>query len=118
MNPFLRASEQLVNRHGIDSTIIAITEGVYDETTLTTTNAEVSHVVKLFKNHIKSSQYSYPNLMGKEITEFYLANNNLVFIPKVRDLVIFDNTTFNIEQVQEHHARGQIVLYTIIASKG
>lgn len=117
MNPFLKAAKDLINRHGTNCAYTVVTEGVYDEQTLSTTNTAVSHAVKMFKNHIKTSQYSYPNLIGKEIAEFYLANDSIGFVPNVRDLITINAILYTVEQVQEHHAVGSVALYTIIASR-
>lgn len=118
MNLFLKAAKDLVNKHGVSSTFTVITEGVYNADTLSTTNTTVNHTVKLFKNHIKTSQYSYPNLIGKEVAEFYLVNDSLAFVPNVRDLIVNSGTTFTVENIQEHSGNGIVVMYTIVASKG
>ena len=118
MNPFLKAAKELVNKHGINSTFTVVTEGVYNADTLSTTNTTANHTVKLFKNHIKTSQYNFPNLVGKEVAEFYLVNDSLAFTPNIRDLIVHSGTTFTVEHIQEHHAQGAVVLYTIVASKG
>ena len=62
MNPFLKAAKELVNKHGVSSTFTVVTEGVYNADTLSTTNTTTNYTVKLFKNHIKTSQYNFPNL--------------------------------------------------------
>jgi hypothetical protein len=118
MNLFLKSTKQLINQHGLLATFTAITEGVYNPNTLSTSNTSTDYAVTVFKNHIKTSQYNYPNLIGKEVAEFYLANDSLTFVPSNRDLVTYSGTVFTIENIQEHHAMGSVALYTIIASKG
>lgn len=118
MNAFLRTAKKLISQHGVDFTYSVVTEGVYDANTLSTVNTTTDYTVKLFKNHIKTSQYSFPNLIGKEVAEFYLVNDGLLFVPSVRDLIVHNATTFTVENIQEHHALGAVVLYTIVASKG
>lgn len=118
MNQFLKAAKDLTKTHGTDGTFSVVTEGVYNDETLTTINTQTDYTVRLFKNHVKTSQYHYPNLVGKEIAEFYLANNSIGFTPNVRDLITYSGQTFTVENIQEHHAQGELVLYLLVASKG
>lgn len=117
MNPFLQASIRQVNRHGIAASIVQVTEGAFNPDTLTATNTETSHNVKLFKNHLKATQYNYPNLVGKDAAEFYLANQNLSFKPSPKDKIVYQTETFTIDSVKENWARGELCLYQIVAVK-
>lgn len=115
MNRFLFTCVRLVNRHGVSSQAIQVQEGVYDPETLSTTNTEVQHTVVLFKNHLKTNQYNYPNLVGKDAAEFYLANNDLSFKPSPQDKIIYGSDTYTIDSVKENWAQGELCLYQLIA---
>ncbi len=115
MNRFLFTCLRLVNRHGIESKVIQVQEGAYDPETLTTTNTEVQRTAVLFKNHLKATQYNYPNLVGKDAAEFYLANNNLGFKPEVKDKIVYGSDTYTIDAIKENWAAGELCLYQLIA---
>jgi hypothetical protein len=115
MNKFLIASRRLVARHGTQCTYTCVTEGLYDPETLSTTNVELSSLHCMFKNHIRISQYNYPNLVGKDAAEFYLVNNALGFKPDVKDKITCAGTVYTVDTVTEHVGYGDVVLYTMLA---
>lgn len=117
MNAFLNACIRLVSRHGMMAGVVQVTEGAYNVETLSTVNTEIVHKVKLFKNHIKSSQYNYPNLIGRDAAEFYLVNDCITFKPSIRDKIQYGTDVYTIDNIQEHHALGVICLYTVVAVK-
>lgn len=117
MSAFIRAANRLINKHGQDCTYFSVTQSVYDVNELKTTNTETSYSVKMFKNHLKVSQYNYPNLVGKEVIEFYLANNSQAFVPKVRDKITCSGIKYTIDSIQQHSALGETVMWCIIAVK-
>ena len=115
MNRFLNAAKKQVSRHGETATFVSITEGAYNPETLSSSNTETSYSVKVFKNHIKTSQYNYPNLIGKEVIEFYLANADLVFIPNVKDKIVYNTITYTVESIHVQVALGATVMYFVVA---
>lgn len=117
MNAFLVAVKKQVNRHGIVAQILKVSEGVYDPETLTTTNTETSYDVKLFKNHLRATQYNFPNLVGKDAAEFYLANTDALIKPEVKDKIVYAGDSFMIESVKENWALGELCLYQIVGVK-
>lgn len=114
-NMHKRAAVQLVNQHGLCSNYTQVTEGEFDVETLTTVNTEKSYKVVLFKNHFKANQYNFPNLVGKDAAEFYLANNNLKFKPVEQDIIEYDSTKFTVVSVNENWANSELCLYRIVA---
>jgi hypothetical protein len=117
MNPFLKASIRGINKHGIAASYIEVAQGVFDPETLGVVNTETTRAVTVFQSSIKVNQYNYPNLVGKEVCMFYLANNSLVFNPKVRDKITYSGSTYTIENLERHTANGEVVLFTFVASK-
>ena len=115
---FLRITINAILRHGSNCSYIAVQEGTYNVETGSVTNTETTYAVRMYKKHINASQYSYPNLVGKDAAMFYLANSSLGFNPAVRDKLVFNGVTYMIDSVQEHAAQGVIVLYRILAVKG
>jgi hypothetical protein len=118
MGAFLRACVRQVNRHGLACSFVQVTEGLFDPETLTTTNTETTFAVKMFKNHLKATQYNYPNLVGKDAAEFYLANYNISFKPTPKDKIVYGTDTYTVDAVKENWASGELCLYQIIAVKG
>lgn len=118
MNPFLNSTKRMIDQNGQSMTYIKVTEGNYNIETGSTVNTDTNYTVKMYKKHIKSTQYNYPNLIGRNAAMFYLTNFELAFIPNIRDKITVNSETFEIESIVEHSARGEIVLYKLIATKG
>ena len=118
MNQFLIATKSFIDTNGISCSYIAVQEGSYNVETGSTTNTETTYTVKMYKKHLKATQYNYPNLVGKDACMFYLTNDNLAFAPAVRDKITFSGVTYTIDSIQEHSALGAVLLYRIIAVKG
>jgi hypothetical protein len=117
-NPFLASTQRMINQHGQSATYIKVSEGSYNIETGSTTNTDTSYTVKMYKKHIKATQYNYPSLIGKTSAIFYLVGDALDFTPAIRDKIVAGNETFEIESIAEHSARGQVILYKLIAVKG
>jgi hypothetical protein len=117
-NPFLNSTTRMIDQHGQSVTYTKVTEGTYNIETGSTTNTDTTYTVKMYKKHIKSNQYNYPNLIGRNAALFYLANQALAFVPETRDKITVNGEVFEVEAIVEHSARGQIVLYKLIAVKG
>jgi hypothetical protein len=118
MSQYLQATKRQIDLHGTTCSYIQTVEGVYNVDTSSITNTETTYSVKMYKKHIKTDQYNYPDLIGREAAIFYLTNYALSFVPKMADVVLFDSERFNIQSIQEHRAAGQIVLYKLVAVKG
>lgn len=112
---FIKATANALDRHGIVGTYKVITEGTYDVNTGSASNTETSYTLKMYKKHIKASQYNYPELIGKDSAMFYILGYNLAFQPQSQDLIIFSGKTYKVDSVQSHMADGVVVLYRIMA---
>lgn len=117
MDVFLNASINAVQRNGTTCTYVKVQTGTYDvETGSTTGSSETSYPdIKMYKRHLKTSQYSYPNLIGKDVGIFYLANSGLSFTPAVKDKIVFNSQTYIVDSFENCMAHGQIVLFKIVA---
>lgn len=119
MNKFLQASKAAINRHGSTCSYIKVQAGTYDVSTGSVTNTETTLSLKAYKKHTKATQFSYPNLIGKDIALFYIAADSFVdFIPDCNDKITYGTGTYTVDSVQEHSALGSVVLYRILAIKG
>jgi hypothetical protein len=118
MSQFLRAAIDAVKRNGISCTYLQVTEGTYDVETGATINTETPFTVIMYKKPIRTSQYSYPHLIGKDVGLFYLANDCLGFTPSVKDKIVWNSITYIIDSFEDHSAHSQVILYKIVASKG
>lgn len=117
-NPFLLSTTRMINSHGQSMVYVVVTEGSYNIELGSITNTSTEYTVKMYKKHIRSNQYNYPDLIGKTAAVFYLANNELTFTPAIRDKIRVDNETFEIESIVEHRAKGELVLYKLVGIKG
>ncbi len=111
---FIKATSAAIDRHGISATYKTVTEGTYNVETSSTTNTETSYTIKMYMKQIRENQFSYPNLVGKEAGLFYILGYNLAFNPSVKDVIVYNGTTYTVDSVQSHSANGQIVLYRVL----
>lgn len=118
MDKYLAIVLRAINQHGKTCTYSVETEGAYNIETSSTTNAETHHSVKMYKKHIRASQYNFPNMIGRDSALFYLANNNLSFVPTATDKITFDGSTYTVDSVTEHAADGLVILYKILTVRG
>lgn len=118
MNYFLQSTVKLINLHGESMTFVSVSESAYNVETGDTTNSDKNYTVTMYKKHIRANQYNYPNLINQDAALFYLANNNLNFIPNIRDKIIVGSKTYIIDSITEHRAFGKIALYKLLAVRG
>jgi hypothetical protein len=118
MDKYLGITLRAINTHGRTCTYTIVTEGTYNIETGSTTNTETTHTIKMYKRHIRASQYNFPNLIGRDSALFYLANNNLTFLPAPKDKITIDGVTYTVDSITEHAADGLVILYKILAVKG
>lgn len=117
MNKYLRAALQQINQHGQVCTYIAVLEGSYNVETGSAVNTESTYSVKMYKKHLRATQYNYPNLVNKDAALFYLVNYNLAFTPAVKDKITLGSDIYTVDSIQSHTAEGAVVLYRIAAVK-
>lgn len=117
-NPFLLSTAKLIKQHGESVTYTQVTEGSYNIETGSTANTSSDHIVTMYKKHLKANQYNFPNLVGITSAIFYLANSGLTFTPAIRDKITVNGEMFEINTIVEHRARGELVLYKLVAVKG
>ena len=118
MNKFLSATAQQINLHG--ASVAYTSKGVqtYNPTTSKSTSTDLDYTVKMYPKHIRANQYNYPDLIGKDVVMFYLANNGLGFVPKIGDYITYNSSKYQVNSFQSHAALGSICLYRIVAVKG
>ena len=118
MDRYLAIALRAINQHGKSCTYTIVTEGAYNIETGSTTNTETSYTIKMYKKHVRASQYNFPNMIGRDSALFYLVNNNLGFLPAPKDKITIDSITYTVDSITEHAADGLVILYKILAVKG
>lgn len=118
MNPFLEAAKRRIYPNGVSITFKSITEGTYNPATGTTTNTETSTVITAFPKRVVATNYNFPNLIGKEVTEFLVVATDLATKPKTLDTITRGTDVYTVDNTKEHVARGEVVIYKILAVKG
>ena len=118
MDRYLEITIKALNQHGKNCTYTIVQEGAYDVETGSTTNTETSYTIKMYKKHIRANQYNFPNMIGRDSALFHLANNNLAFVPAVKDKITIDSITYTIDSITEYAADGIVILYKILSVKG
>lgn len=115
-NEFIQATAYAIDKHGLLATYSVITEGAYNIDTGSTTNTSADYSLKMYMKHLKTNQFSYPNLVGKTAGMFYILAYNLAFTPSVRDVILYSGKSYVVDSIQSHAAGGQIVLYRVVAA--
>lgn len=118
MDKYLAIALRAINQHGKTCSYTVVTEGNYNIETGSTTNIETNYSVKMYKKHIRATQYNFPSLVGRDSALFYLANNKLSFIPTAKDKITIDNIVYTIDSITEHSADALVILYKILTVKG
>lgn len=117
-NPFITSAKKLIYKQGVSIKYLTVTKGTYNVETGTTTNTEVSTSITAFPKHVKVNTYNYPNLVGKEVIEFLVVCEDLPSVPSTLDKVTYKSNTYQVESYTELMARGDLVIYKILVSKG
>jgi hypothetical protein len=115
MNYFLQAVKQVLSEHGALGKYIRVSASVYDIETASSTTTDTTYNVRMYEKHVKTSQFNFPNLIGKQVSMFYIAADSLAFVPSVKDVIEFNGTKFTIDSFSEHVAKGQVIMYKIVA---
>lgn len=115
MNAFLAAVKQNLKLHGTIGKYTRVSAGVYDIETGTSSNTSSTFSVQMYEKHIKTSQYNFPNLIGKQVSMFYLAADSINFLPQIKDVIEFAGTKFTVDSFSEHMAHSQVIMYKIVA---
>lgn len=118
MNAFLQSSIKLISRSGVDVTFISTGVSTYNVETGKNQTIDSQFTVKSYPKQIVATQYFYPDLIGKDSILFYLANNQLGFVPKAGDSILYKSMKYRVQSIQETVAHGDIVLYRLLTVKG
>ena len=112
MNPFMKAAINAVNRNGRNLSYFNIST-VVDKIKGTVSAVKTEKVLKIYPKSVKVTQYNYPDLIGKSVIVFYLANFNLGFTPKPNDEISYNGKIYIIRSYDFHEAHGENCLYRL-----
>jgi hypothetical protein len=118
MDKYLAIIIRAIAQHGQTCTYTVVTEGVYDVETSSTVNTETNYSIKMYKKHLRTNQFNFPSLVGRDAALFHLANNSLSFKPAVKDKITVDTIVYTVDSITEHSADGLVILYKILTVKG
>lgn len=114
MSEFHLAAKQLVGLHGLSCQLVSVGSPTYNISTGTASSVETTANIIAYKKHIVATPYRLPNLVGKDVAEFYIPADGLTTAPKPKDKIIFSGSTYDIDSVKEHAARGSVALYVVV----
>lgn len=117
MNPFIQAAKDLIYPNGISVTFVSVTEGVYNSDTGSVTNTEVETVITAYPKNVKVNSFNYPNLQGKEVTEYLVVASDLTAVPMPQDKVKRGSKVYTVDSVREVIAEGDPVIYKVLCVK-
>lgn len=115
MNYFLQAVKQALSEHGAIGKYIRVSAGVYNIESGSSVNTSTEYSIQMYEKHVKTSQFNFPNLIGKQVSMFYISADSLAFVPSVKDVIEFNSSKFIIDSFSEHVAKGQVIMYKILA---
>lgn len=117
MNRFEAAATRAIQQHGVFCVYKRTDNPVYDPLTDTTTQVVTDVSLKAYQKSIVANQYNFPNLVGKEVNEFYILASALTQEPKPQDKIQVGASKYSIVSWQGHGALGDAVLYCVVAVK-
>ncbi len=118
MGAFLSATKRFLAVNGRNMTYSRITEGSYNVETGTSTNTSSDSTIRIYKKHVRANQYNYPNLVGKDIAEFYILATDLASKPDIRDKITDGTDVYQIDSFRTHEAHQEVILYVALGVKG
>lgn len=117
-NPFNKSVIRQITRHGIDVTYVTVTEGTYNSDTGSVTNSETETSIKSYPKSLVANQWNFPNLIGKQLTEWLVIASNLSSKPNPQDKIKVGSEVHSVVSVKEVVARNEVVMYMITTVKG
>lgn len=118
MSEFLRATKSMIYRHGVNVTYKRVSIPAYNAFSGQTTSTVTDVLIKAYPRQIVATQYNLPNMIGKEVIEFYVYAPDLNSVaPKANDKIVMNSAEYIVNSMQEHRALGPVVLYKIVAVK-
>lgn len=117
-NPFITSAKKLIYRQGTSIGYVKVTTGGYNVETGSVTNTTSTTNIIAFPKRVKVNTYNYPNLIGKEVLEFLIVCEDLPSTPTTTDKITYKGNTYSVDSYTEAMARGDLVIYKIIAAKG
>lgn len=111
----VKTVKELITQHGVSATFVAITTGGYDSNSGAVTNTETETSITTYPNRLRVTQYNYPSLIGKEVTEFLIAANDLSAKPKPDDKIKVGTTVYTVMSTADVIFEGSSVLYKALS---
>lgn len=118
MNPFIHSAKKLIYKQGTGISYSNVTTGAYNVELGSVVNTQITTNVIAFPKNVKVNNYNYPNLVGKEVLEFLVVCEDLPKQPSTSDKISYKGNVYTVESYVEVMARGELVIYKIVASKG
>ena len=116
-NKFLGAVNRAVLRHGKEFVYTRVIRGTFDVSENIVPITEQLSDVLMYKKHIQTTQFNFPNLVGKEVAMFYIPGDAIAFKPAIKDKITDGSITYVIDSIQETIALNAIVLYRLVCVK-
>lgn len=117
MNLFVISTRRMIDQYGANITYSSVSDPAYNYETGRATATASNKVFKAYKRHIVANQYNYPNLIGKDIAEFYVYAASFDSTPKINDKIVQGGETYTVQRFGEHGAYGQVILYKLLCVK-
>lgn len=131
MNKFLQKAIKFINLHGKDIQYVrkrTDNTGIYNFDTGVVQENTILLNIKSYPKQVKATQYSYPNLIDKEIILFKIVPDPTYdfyswFFDDFEkaftgDYIVYQNENYYINSVQSHDALGETIYFNVLAVKG
>jgi hypothetical protein len=105
-----------IARHGTNVTYKRVSIPVYNQFTGVATSSETNLTIKVYPRQVVATQFNMPNMIGREVIEFYVYAPDLGVEPaKANDKIVFNSINYVVDRVREFRALGAVVLYKVLA---
>lgn len=113
---FAQAIDRAINTHGQSLVYKSVNIGNYSAASGSVTTTETSIILNGYPRQVVANQFNMPNLIGKEIVEFYFQGSDFgAIVPKVNDIVVLNGINYGVTQLRSYRTNGQIVMYKLLA---
>lgn len=111
MSKWSRVVNKAILRNKESIVYVSKGTGTYNTSTGTSSSTSTSYTLDAARALTKITSGSYPNIVSKDSTAFYIEPS--AFVPKVGDSITAGSETFSVVKYEGYHAGGALVMYIL-----
>jgi hypothetical protein len=113
---FDKAVQNAINKHGVSLTFRSVVLGTYSAASGSVSTTETALIIKAYPRQVTANQFNMPNLIGKELIEFYVKASDLgAVIPKVGDVFVYNSIRYGVTSLKSYTVNGVVLMYKMLS---